>query len=65
MSEFDLMLDGLCEEIFPYIDYILEEHPNTEARDIVLFINEDYNIGQFLASHVYGAYLINKPKGMK
>ena len=58
-TEFDVLIDNLCEEAFPIIDDILFYHPYTDARDMVNYLCEDMNISQFHASHVYGAYLVN------
>ena len=58
-TEFDVLIDNLCEEAFPIIDDILFYHPYTDARDMINYLCEDMNISQFHASHVYGAYLVN------
>ena len=58
-TEFDVLIDNLCEEAFPIIEDIYFNHPNTDAREMVQYLCDDLNISQFHASHVYGAYLIN------
>ena len=59
-TEFDVIMDNLCEEAFPIIDDILFYHPKTDARDMINYLCEDMNVSQFHASHIWGAYLINK-----
>ncbi len=61
-TEFDLLLDEICDEAFDLLDELSMDNTMTdiELRNSLV---DDYNISEMMASRVYGAWgLRNKEK---
>jgi len=63
INENDIMIDGMSEIAFPYLDELCQEyqmHPKAFAKFGIQLLDEDYSIGKHSATILVEAWLEKK-----